>query len=167
SSAPSAAPRPRSTATSPRGTTAMPWWNGKYRDERRALSVPARRRVSAEPLPLRAEVGRRVPRALSRRRESGHGRARRRRGQPGGAARRRPRRARRARRASISGLHGRPSPPHGARDGNIRVFLNVGGPDMAPHTPQTLVAPRGTRGAPRSPHTPQTLVAPRGTRGAP
>jgi len=25
----------------------------------------------------------------------------------------------------------------------------VGGPDMAPHTPQTLVAPRRSRGAPR------------------
>src|SRR5439155_24178269 len=28
----------------------------------------------------------------------------------------------------------------------------MGGPDMAPHTPQTLVAPRRSRGAPRSPN---------------
>src|SRR6266404_2585984 len=32
----------------------------------------------------------------------------------------------------------------------------MGGPEMAPHTPRTLVAPRRSRGAPRSP----TLVAP-------
>src|SRR5438093_10373469 len=34
----------------------------------------------------------------------------------------------------------------------------MGGPDMAPHTPQTLVAPRRSRGAPRSP---QRSEAPR------
>src|SRR6266446_7839676 len=54
----------------------------------------------------------------------------------------------------------------------------MGGPEMAPHTPQrssrpgeavarldphTLVAPRRSRGAPR----PATLVAPRRSRGAP
>src|SRR5438094_6588677 len=40
----------------------------------------------------------------------------------------------------------------------------MGGPEMAPHTPQrSLVAPRRSRGAPRSP----TLVAPRRSRGAP
>src|SRR2546429_7271725 len=41
----------------------------------------------------------------------------------------------------------------------------MGGPEMAPQTPRSLVAPRGTRGAPRSPA--RSLVAPRGTRGAP
>src|SRR5216110_3165447 len=40
----------------------------------------------------------------------------------------------------------------------------MGGPEMAPHTPQrSLVAPRRSRGAPRPP----TLVAPRRSRGAP
>src|SRR2546422_2029091 len=39
----------------------------------------------------------------------------------------------------------------------------MGGPEMAPHTPPTLVAPRRSRGAPRPP----TLVAPRRSRGAP
>src|SRR5437879_3007354 len=29
----------------------------------------------------------------------------------------------------------------------------MGGPEMAPHTPQPLVAPRRSRGAPRPPHT--------------
>src|SRR5207247_6894292 len=39
----------------------------------------------------------------------------------------------------------------------------MGGPEMAPQTPQPLVAPRRSRGAPR----PHTLVAPRRSRGAP
>src|SRR5438309_11770265 len=39
----------------------------------------------------------------------------------------------------------------------------MGGPEMAPQTPPTLVAPRLSRGAPRFP----TLVAPRLSRGAP
>src|SRR2546427_4670826 len=39
----------------------------------------------------------------------------------------------------------------------------MGGPEMAPHPPQPLVAPRRGRGAPRPP----TLVAPRRSRGAP
>src|SRR5882724_9537984 len=39
----------------------------------------------------------------------------------------------------------------------------MGGPEMAPPTPQPLVAPRRSRGAPRPP----TLVAPRRSRGAP
>src|SRR5438309_9991633 len=54
----------------------------------------------------------------------------------------------------------------------------MGGPEMAPHTPRTLVAPRRSRGAPRSPTLvapgeavarldPRTLVAPRRSRGAP
>src|SRR2546430_16597909 len=38
----------------------------------------------------------------------------------------------------------------------------MGGPEMAPHPPPTLVAPRRSRGAPRPP----TLVAPRRSRGA-
>ncbi len=39
----------------------------------------------------------------------------------------------------------------------------MGGPDMAPHTPQTLGTPRGTRGAPRIPSHP--LTAPSCRRG--
>src|SRR5437764_959653 len=41
----------------------------------------------------------------------------------------------------------------------------MGGPEMAPQTPHSLVAPRETRGGPRSPAC--SLVAPRETRGAP
>src|SRR5712691_12627527 len=36
---------------------------------------------------------------------------------------------------------------------------HVGGPDMAPHTPQRSEAPRVPRGAPRSPFRRQTLAA--------
>src|SRR5262249_23419501 len=58
---------PTSTATSPPGTTATPWSNGacEQRDRRRPLSLPARGGVPFEPLPLRPEVRRRVPRELS------------------------------------------------------------------------------------------------------
>src|SRR5206468_11493723 len=40
----------------------------------------------------------------------------------------------------------------------------MGGPEMAPHTPHTLRAPRRSRGTPRTPH---TLGAPSGSRGTP
>jgi hypothetical protein len=36
----------------------------------------------------------------------------------------------------------------------------MGGPDMAPHTPQTLGAPRRSRGAPRTPAGSVLLCAP-------
>src|SRR5439155_19205063 len=50
----------------------------------------------------------------------------------------------------------------GDRAGDLAP-VEMGGPEMAPQTPQPLVAPRRSRGAPR----PQPLVAPRRSRGAP
>src|SRR5207249_8343384 len=50
----------------------------------------------------------------------------------------------------------------GDREGDLAP-VEMGGPEMAPQTPQPLVAPRRSRGAPR----PHTLVAPRRSRGAP
>src|SRR6266446_2095710 len=121
-----ATPRPTCTATSPRGTTATRWSSG-FRERPTALSVPAGLRLPLESLPLRAQVRRRLPRAIFEGRPSCDGRTGARRGGRGRTPPRRPRRAPRARGASVSRVHGGPPTQDGARAGLVRVFLIRGG----------------------------------------
>src|SRR2546427_12335235 len=95
------------------------------------LPVPARLGLSPEPLPLRAEVGRRVSLAVPGGRARGDARDGARRRGCGGAPPRRARRARRAGRASLPRLHGGPQAPAGAGGRYGRVLLaraRLGGP---------------------------------------
>src|SRR6185503_9862425 len=135
-----------STATSRPGTTAMRWWSGRSDGRGRALPVPARRRLPAEPLPQGAQVRPRLRRALRPGPARRCPRARARGGR--GAAARSPgsRRAGGAGGAPLSRVHGRAPPqdaPRARQDGDVLVEDRLEG--VLPSPAATLRRPAWSR----------------------